>query len=73
MDCLWTIQLHPAMLILLVCDEIVIEKKEGCSYDYMEILEGDGLHSIVIERHLRSFESIFDGRAKRKFEHTVRV
>ena len=39
------------MLIPLVCDEIVIEKKEGCSYDYMEILEGDVLHSIVIERH----------------------
>ena len=51
MDCLWTIQLHPAMLIPLVCDEIAIEKEEGCPYDYMEILEGDGLHSTVIERH----------------------
>ena len=51
MDCLWTIQLHPAMLIPLVCDEIAIEKEEDCPYDYMEILEGDGLHSTVIERH----------------------
>ena len=51
MDCLWTIQLHPAMLIPLVCDEISIEKEEDCPYDYMEILEGDGLHSTVIERH----------------------
>ncbi|XP_022801458.1 uncharacterized protein LOC111339133 [Stylophora pistillata] len=39
------------MLIPLACENIAIEKEEGCPYDYMEILEGDGLSSTVIERH----------------------
>ena len=43
MDCLWTIKLHPSMLIALECHDIALEYEEDCRFDYMEILAGVSL------------------------------
>lgn len=51
MDCLWTIELHPAMLIPLECDGIAIEKEDGCPFDFMEILAGVSLDSSALGRY----------------------
>ncbi|KAL9955531.1 hypothetical protein ACROYT_G036867 [Oculina patagonica] len=51
MDCLWTIQLHPAMQITLECDEIALEYKEGCIFDFIEILAGPSPDSPVMGRY----------------------
>ena len=51
MDCLWTIQLHPSILITLECQELALEYNEGCTFDYMEILAGVTLGSSVLGRY----------------------
>lgn len=51
MECLWTIQLHPAMQITLECDEIALEYEKDCTFDYMEILAGPSPASAVLGRY----------------------
>ena len=51
MDCMWTIQLHPAMQIALKCDEIALEYQEDCDFDYIEILAGLSSDSPVMGRY----------------------
>ena len=55
MDCLWTIQLHPAMLITLECDEIAVEYEQDCTFDFMEILAGPSPDSPVLGRYCGVF------------------
>ena len=49
--CLWTIQLHPSVLITLECNEFSLEYKEGCIFDYMELLAGVSSDSPVLGRY----------------------
>lgn len=51
MECLWTIQLYPAMQITLECDEIALEYEKDCPFDYMEILAGPSPDSAVLGRY----------------------
>lgn len=51
MDCLWTIELHPAKQITLECEQIALEYKDGCVFDFMEILAGVSSGSPVLGRY----------------------
>lgn len=51
LNCLWQIELHPSVLIILECHDFALEQKEGCSFDYMEVLAGVSPDSPVIGRY----------------------
>ncbi|XP_068761150.1 bone morphogenetic protein 1-like isoform X2 [Montipora capricornis] len=51
LDCLWMIQLHPSVFISVECHDFALEQKEGCLFDYMEVLAGVSSDAPVIKRY----------------------